>query len=130
MCKIHLHYYCCLNRTTNMEGRFIFRGLNAEGITAGGLVHKPLCGLLTDGHSVRPGPWVNIICISNHSLSRSRSACSHLFHSCSKSRCYILFVCVKCQIHKYSFFFVFFYNALTEKIKSPQVALWFSSLPS
>lgn len=57
-----------------------FQRAGSRGITVEGLVHQPLCGLPTDGHSVRTGPWVNIICILNNSQSRSRSAFPHLLY--------------------------------------------------
>lgn len=80
------------NKTGKMG--YILRA-DGRGFTVEGLVHQPLCGLPTDGFPVRSRPRVNISILILYSLSRSPSACTHLFHS-SKSRWYFL---SKCYIH-------------------------------
>lgn len=100
----------------NKHGRqLIFRGVMA----VEGLAHQPAYGLPTDGHTVRPGPRVNIICILNHSEWESLSLCSHFTHPQGALGAFWTYS-VRC----------------TDKLKSypnsswknfPQGALWFSN---
>lgn len=89
-------------------------------MAAEGLAHQPACGWPTDGHTVGPGPRVDVICILNHSEWESLLLCSRVSLTREEQRVHFARIMSDVQIKLGCI-------QIVAKGNFPQGALWFSN---